>query len=972
MSSPSVPAVGIPTAPTGNRKLTAVAIIAILAVVVGIYWNSLDAPFLFDDLPMIENVASQQQLPDLGEVFGSMRGFGNWTFALNHRLHGIDVFGYHATNIAIHGISAMLLFGLIRQTLISDRLRNTYGEHATGLAFIAASIWASHPLQTQAVTYTVQRYESLFSLFCFATLYCFLLATQASARVSVGWFAMSIACLALGLRSKEVMITAPLLVLWFDRVFVAKSWTEQFKRRGIYYAAVMIVVSLLALPQLLSVASSLAGQIFGTITSGEVASTAEPAAEQTSDAPLRPINWSDEHGNALVVKGLTPIEYARSQPQVIFWYLRLAFVPYPQTLDYAWPKAETTSEWLSWTIAMTVLLLLVVWCVFKRPAVGFLAGAFFLILSPSSSIIPINDLAFEHRMYLPLACLVVGVVLAGYKALRWISERLTVRDPRLNSQGAVRATRTSAERPNGVEMVSNASRPMSSVVLTGGLCAGLAVVMIFAMLTVLRNDDYSSEVRMWSDVVTKSPRNARAFCNLGLAFTEEGDYAAAFAAYHEALRLEPGVQYFYYNVGNTYIATGDNERAAAAYMAALKLGPGPAKLWNNLGLARMEQGNLTAARQHFTQALKIQPNYVGAIANLGLLAAREGRRPEAIEYYQRALALQPHHPETHNNLALALAADQKWNAAIEHWQISLEAKPSYLGARRLLAAAYLQQGRKEEALAQHRIVIAATPRDAKAHLKYAVCLAANSQYQMAEQEFRLVEGLDAKQEHLHRNWGELAATLQQYDRAVELYRQAILVDPQDALAYVRLGDALTQLSKLDDAIESYRNALTIDAAVPDAHRRLAESAANSGDLSKALLHYRAAAQQDNQDALLPVNIGLILERQQLPAEAVQAYQAALQIDPKLVSAHLNLAGCLAGQGKLAAAIEHYSHVVRLEPAHFTAYHNLANALARQNKLDEAIGCYRRALSIKPDFRPAQENLQQVLQLRKSQQVKTKS
>lgn len=191
-------------------------------------------PFVFDDLPSISENASIRALwppwaplapPSHGTTVGG-RPLANVTLALNYALSGTDPWSYHAVNVLIHILASLALFGLIRRTLGLPLLGGRFARDATPLACAAALVWCLHPLQTEAVTYIIQRVESLMVLFYLLTLYLFVRSVEEpeKARWRVG---MVGACL-LGMATKEVMATAPCLVLLYDRTFLAGSFGAPF------------------------------------------------------------------------------------------------------------------------------------------------------------------------------------------------------------------------------------------------------------------------------------------------------------------------------------------------------------------------------------------------------------------------------------------------------------------------------------------------------------------------------------------------------------------------------------------------------------------------------------------------------------------------------------------------------------------------------------------------------------------------
>jgi protein O-mannosyl-transferase len=193
------------------------ACVSLLTVIgAAIYWPTLSVPLLLDDIASIAENPSIRQLWPLGPALSPPADVGlggrpiaNLSFALNYQWSGTSVRGYHATNIAIHLAAAIVLFELIRLTVLRARPRPESAA-SVAIAFAAALLWLLHPLQTQAVTYLSQRTESLMGLLYLTTLYAF---AQGALRQSSGWSVVAVASCALGMGTKEVMVTAPVIVL---------------------------------------------------------------------------------------------------------------------------------------------------------------------------------------------------------------------------------------------------------------------------------------------------------------------------------------------------------------------------------------------------------------------------------------------------------------------------------------------------------------------------------------------------------------------------------------------------------------------------------------------------------------------------------------------------------------------------------------------------------------------------------------
>ncbi|HEX7598176.1 MAG TPA: hypothetical protein VF518_08170, partial [Polyangia bacterium] len=309
-------------APAARPRKIWGAVGLLVAAIVAAYANSFHGPFLFDDVPsIIENqsirsLGSLQVLaapPDAITTAG--RPVVNLSLAINYAIGGLAVEGYHVVNLALHILAALALFALVRRTLLLPTLSAQFGAAATGLALAVALLWAVHPLQTESVTYVVQRAEAIVGLFYLLTLYCFL--RGATADRGRAWYAAAVGACALGMASKEVMVSAPLVTVLFDRTFLAGSFRESLRRRWRLWLAMAATWALLALLHHLS---------------------------------------RNRGGSAGFGLGMTAWAYARTQFGCIMHYLRLTVWPTPLVLDYGYPIARTAAEIVPYALGVFVLI----------------------------------------------------------------------------------------------------------------------------------------------------------------------------------------------------------------------------------------------------------------------------------------------------------------------------------------------------------------------------------------------------------------------------------------------------------------------------------------------------------------------------------------------------------------------------------------------------------------------------------------
>ena len=471
------------------------------------YVNSFQGLAVFDDLSMLGETHDLLQ-GDHSRL--ASRTVATLTFAANMYLHEDRVWGYHLVNLCVHLLAALTLMGIVRRTLLTDRLRPTFGPYALWLAAASALLWAVHPLNTQAVTYIVQRCESLMGLLYLLTLYCFI--RGATGKRHIGWYVAAVIACFLGMGSKENMIVILLTVPAYDRIFLSDSFKSLLRRRwGVYLGMVLSVCML-----------------------------ADFFIRQWSSIP-REVHTDVPGG---VPTMLSPLDYALSQFGVIVHYLQLAFWPSGLCLDYWWPKAPWPGGVLPYAAVVAALLGLTVYALIRRPAWGFLGLWFFLILAPTSSVVPVVDLAFEHRMYLPLAAVVVLAVILVFLAGRGLIIRFNIFAVNRRRWGTI-----------------------------AGVVATLALAAAMGYRTRLRNMDYHSQVAIWQSVVDQRPENPRGHNNLANNLRNAGNLWGAIEHYNKTLELKPDYVETYNNRGCTYGMLNKHRWAMNDFNKALAMNP---------------------------------------------------------------------------------------------------------------------------------------------------------------------------------------------------------------------------------------------------------------------------------------------------------------------------------------------------------------------------------------------------------------
>jgi tetratricopeptide (TPR) repeat protein len=610
----------------------------------------------------------------------------NVSLAIDYAVGGLNVLPYHVTNLLIHIAAALTLFGVLRRTLRSLAIfpgtKNGDGgdPRATSIALAATLLWAVHPLQTESVTYMIQRAEAMMGLLYLLVMYATIRAASAGGKnATTAWYVVAVACSCLGMATKEAMVTAPLLTLLYDRTFLSGSFRAALRRRWKLYVGLAASWGVLA----------------AVIVPGR-------------------------GGTAGLAAKVGVLDYAQTQPGVILHYLRLAFWPWPLVLDYGWPVAHGWEQIAPPAVAIGVLVVLTLWALVataKRPpigsdrtaqvvpvrALGFLGAWFFLVLAPSSSIYPLNDIAFEHRMYLSLAAVMVLVTLAAHWAWCRLGATLSPswglamqhphgKDPSSSSLSMPVHGQAQQRSGHGTRR-GILFRSIPAVAL-------LAILGVFIGLTLLRNCDYASEQRMWEQTLARTPNNTRALLNVGAMWFYARDYDKALNAFNRALQLRPEYEDAYVNRANVYWETGHSEQALADFARAIQLRPRDGAIYGNRGAALGRLGRNEEAIADLDHAIRLRPDYAEAYFNRGVTYAAMGRHNDAaLADFAQAIHYHPNYAQAFISRGLLLLNMQHFDAALGDLNMAIKLSPKSADAYQGRAVAYYFLGDIDKAKA---------------------------------------------------------------------------------------------------------------------------------------------------------------------------------------------------------------------------------------------------------------------------------
>lgn len=603
---------------------SAVVFVALCITGLVIYSNTFHSTFHFDDK---FNIVENYLLRDLTRFWPPLgtRWAGFFSFALNYKINGLNVVGYHLVNTFIHVINAFLVYLVTLLTFDMPAIKDVVKDKARYVAaVIAAFIFISHPVQTQAVTYITQRFASLSALFFLLSLFLYLKARM-KGGLKLRFYIPAVVAAVLALKTKEISATLPFVIVLYEYAFF--TGRESLKKRALYIAPFFI--ALLIIPLDLFVPE------LGIGTDSGIAE--EMRVRQVKDITL-----------------LSRQDYFLTEMKVIVTYMRLLVLPVNQNLDYllhpvhGFPELGVIASGIFIFAVIAAAIFFFINSKRGRRPFGLIAafGAlwFFITLSVESSVIPIQDVINEHRLYLPS----IGVFMAIGALAAYVVNRFEL--------NLYKAT------------------------------AAFLVLVIIPLSTAsyLRNRVWKDEITLWGDVVSKSPINPRARVNLGFAYAQAGVFDKAEEHYRFVLQINPISAEAHNGLGDLYYKTGRIPEAIAAYSRSLTTNPDNPYVHYNLAVLYVRNGRIAEATGELQAAIKLRPDYPEAHNNLANIYLMAGNIDEAIAGYRSALRLKPDHVDAHYNLGAAYMKKGKVHEALAEFEAVLSLNPNDRGAREMM------------------------------------------------------------------------------------------------------------------------------------------------------------------------------------------------------------------------------------------------------------------------------------------------
>ena len=658
-------------------------VISVIGVLV--YLNSLHGAFVFDEYDWIINNPRIRHLwPPWAALFGgdsASRPLVSYSFAINYWISGLDPWSYHALNVLIHIIAALALYGIVRRTLLTDKLIERFGGSATALGLSVALIWMVHPLQTQSVTYVVQRCESMMGMFYLLCIYSSIRSYDSQRKML--WYGAAVAACIGGALSKQVVVTAPLMVLLYDFVFRTEPCRETLRRRWPLYAGLAATWPVLAITVVASPANLTAGFAVKTVSS-----------------------W----------------DYFKTELGVIVYYLRLSIWPRGLCLDYAgWPSARSFREVGPYFAIVAGLVIATILALIKRRPPAFLGLWFFGILSVTSTVMPYGDFVFEHRMYLPLAAPVAFVVLGCHylaaKLRARFSQAFNGHPLRLSSLGLIAVTiaicvlgfltvrrnidysspaamwsdvvRKRPDNPRGHSNLGNSLMDLGQLEkATQEFTAAVNLDPEFEPaqnhlgMALYAEGRLNEAAGRLMEALALDPRDAGAHCNLGRVLADMGRNGEAVKEFVIASTIKPDFASTYFYLGLTYVNQNDFRNAIGSFQRAVMIDPGFEVAQTNLGMAYYSVGDLARAKRELLRATSLNPQDALAHCDLGRVFTDLGQTADAAAEFAQATRIKPDYAEAYLRYGYLLEKEGQIEDAKEQYRLAVQLRPDWASKAR--------------------------------------------------------------------------------------------------------------------------------------------------------------------------------------------------------------------------------------------------------------------------------------------------
>jgi protein O-mannosyl-transferase len=610
------------------------AVLSLAIILLAVYGNSFDCSWHFDDEPNITDnpnlhmtelsweQVSKALKSDRNNPHFFYRPVACLSFALNHYFGGLDVFGYHLVNLLIHFLSSVFLFLFILNTLQLPSLKERYSSNTYAIALLATVLWSINPIQTQAVTYIVQRMASLAAMFYLISMYFYLKARTAyNTKPRVAFFILSGLSFLLAIGSKENAAMLPISLFLYEAIVIQEDTRLFFRRNLKWFILSCSVIALVGLT-----------------------------------------HFYTRHGNVFSFLGgyenrpFTFAERLLTQPRIIIFYVSLLVYPLSSRLNIAhsFELSRSLLDPISTVFSIAAILFSIAFAFYvarKRPLISFCILFFFLNHVIESSIFPL-ELVYEHRNYIPSMLFFLPFSIGLIALLKRYESKKTMKYSLAAFIVFLLAAFGHATYLRNFDWKSPGTLWGDSVEKSPDL---MRTHHNFGRYYQNRGD-LRTALKIYQQALSKTATNRKdesfiTHYNIGKAWADLNDYGRAESHFRQAINLNPSYSPAYNNLAAAYEWQGKKDLAYETLQKAFRIDPYAPFLNHNLGLHYLKEGRPADAIEHLRRALHSVEYKSSATLCLAIAHKQEGRLGKASVLFRKALRKNPQDTGIHLHLA---------------------------------------------------------------------------------------------------------------------------------------------------------------------------------------------------------------------------------------------------------------------------------------------------------------------------------
>ncbi|MBU0469241.1 MAG: tetratricopeptide repeat protein, partial [Candidatus Omnitrophica bacterium] len=890
-----------------KKKLSLLMLLLIVGT--AIYSNSLHSAFQFDDTPFIVDNVTIRDLSDVGTIWKGVlpqhsRFVAFYSFALNYHFHKLDVFGYHVTNLAIHLISAILVWWLVFLLISTPGVKDEKSlKHKGSISFLAGLLFVCHPVQTQAVVYITQRFASMATMFYLLAVCLYLYARSLKQRgfviIALSYFGSCIAAL-LGMFTKEIAITIPLTLIIIEFMFLnpgknLRDLLVGFKKGNRWVFIVIILLSLLIIPQQFDF--SVKNQLF---------------AEKVSNS----------HDGDIITFG----KYFMTQFRVAATFIRLFLVPINLNADYDFPLSKSFFELQTFLSFIAVLSVFIIGFLTRKKNVLVSFGILWFFVTFLPNFVPRSDVIFEHKLYLisvgfciavssllfkliedqKVRMFIVCFIVAEFSLITY--QRNKVWENSLTLwQDVVKKSPNKARGHNnlGAEFIRRGKYDLALVEAnkTLELNAGYYKAYYNRGIAYYNYRLYEKAIKDFKKSIELKPIYHDAYNYLGIYYFNNGNIDLALDNYNKALEFNPNYVSAYNNRGMIYLNKRKFDLALSDFNKALSLDDKHIKAYYNRGNLYYVQGQYDKAIEEYNKVIKLDPGFVEVLNNRGILYLNMGKVDMALSDFKKALSINKDYERAYYNIGDLYRSQKKYELAYEYYNKTINVNPDFLEAYNSLGDLYFQEKKYELALKEFDKAIAVNPGHGMAYYFRGNLNKALNNYEQALEDYNKSLETSANNPEVLYSRGELYELLGESEKARADFDKVLNTSSGFVDTYYNQSIDLKRENKDELAISGFSRVINVDEKNADAYNNRGNIYGKKGQYDLALADYNMAIKHDPAHAKAFNNRGTVYRVKEKLDLALSDYNRAIELDPEYAFCYLNRSLVYSSLGKYDRALD---------------------------------------------------------------------